>query len=73
MARARSRESAARPWWSSGVGRIVAGAVLVLVVAVAIGLIALWPRGDLPPVQSIAGGGTVNQAVVTAVASVGCR
>ena len=42
MARAKSRESAAGPWWSSGVGRIVAGAVLVLVVAVAIGLIALW-------------------------------
>ena len=65
--------STTRPWWSSPVGRVVAGGVIGLAVAVAVGLFALWPRGGPPPVQSVAGGGAADGAVVIAVTSQGCR
>ena len=59
--------------WSTGTGRVVAGIIVVLVLAVVTGLSALWPRGELPRVQAVAGGGSIDRAQVTAVAAGGCE
>jgi hypothetical protein len=51
----------------------VAGVIVVLVLGVVVGLSALWPRGELPHVDAIAGGGSIDRAEVTAVSSEGCE
>jgi uncharacterized membrane protein len=52
---------------------LVAGTIVVLVLAVAFGLSALWPRGELPRVQALAGGGPIDRAEVISVSSEGCE
>jgi hypothetical protein len=35
------------------------------------GLSALWPRGELPRVEAIAGGGSIDEAEVVGISSEG--
>jgi uncharacterized membrane protein len=52
---------------------VVAGSLVVLTLAVAFGLSALWPRGELPHVEAIAGGGSIDEAEVVGISSEGCE
>jgi hypothetical protein len=59
--------------WATTAGRIVAASLFVLTAAVLFGLSALWPREELPRVESIAGGGAIDKAEVISISSEGCE
>jgi uncharacterized membrane protein len=71
-ARAERRERAQQPLLRTRSGRLLAGAVAVLAVATALGLVLLWPGDARPRVRGQAFGGPTVAAKVTAERVVSC-